>query len=413
MTIFQIIKHQIGLFTQESEVYRQPTIVDLEKDFDYYSFLKSHSQEQKTIEQLFQKVIVNQEQSVSVNSLLQNSTSKKNDLDLLKKMGFRQLSNHPDTGIVLEHEDFKGWLIKKNYGYSEEGMVISKAVIAKDFPWWMLPPKLQGKPKNSDIGFKVFNSEINPLRAAMSNRGQQWKERLQLDKIEVVKEYLYLLCDEETGASKKPLHERVVIISKKENILNETDNLKHFVKMAVHRPQQLKELIKQISLFIQHTFITDMHLHNIRFLVDGDIHDHENALDKATDRVIFIDGEPIGALSDCTRIQTINSIKSFDYGFFPLLGLKKLTASVREQMKDEKFPVEEIQRIQAIFDEVVNPIKEKIIRERRWHLIKTMLSRGCLIFIDFIHAIFLMLCNFYSMLLSSVLYPRELKNFSI
>lgn len=375
--ISQEIAKNIKYFFPESEAYNQPQTVDLEKNFLRYSFLTHHPEKQSVIDHLFQKIIIKNKARISFASLLLAPEFQDNDLSLLEEMEFRQLNCNPEIGIVLEHDDLSGWLIKKSYAYKRVGnksMRIAKAVGASDFPSWMLPPLLRGSSKNVLIGIQVPNDVINPLRVVMLERGQKWIDHFHLNSLKTATEYLYFLPGEE-NSFEKPLHQRVVVISRKENILNEKDNLQRFVDMAYLRPNKLRQLADQISLFIKYTQLTDTHLHNLRFLDDD------------TDTLMFIDGEPIGGLADVSQPEMVDAIGKYDRGFFSLLGLKKFTTSIREQMEDENFPESDIQKVQEIFEERFKPVMKEIIRERRWHMAKVLLGRYCSFF-NFILAIF-------------------------
>jgi hypothetical protein len=354
---------------ESSKIGQESPVVNLEQDFHRYSFLKHHPEEQEAISKIFQKTVRRKEQVIRLSSLLQAEECRLEDLKILKEMGFRQLSHHPEVGLVLEHQDFPNWLIKKNYGYrrvEDQRLRITKEVKAYDFPWWMLPPHMQKFSKRTLIGMRVPNDVVHPLRVVTLERGRQWIERLSLHHIKAATEYLYSLPLEET--SEKPLYERVVVISKKENILTERANMQRFVEMAHQRPNQLYQLARQIAFFIKYTLLTDTHLNNIRFLSDQ------------TDTVLFLDGEPIGGLADLSQPRLTSTIQSFDPGFFALLGLKKLITSMRDYMESENIPSADIQRVQDIFNRAVKPIQEEIIRERRWYWIKMTIKRYVEIF---------------------------------
>lgn len=365
-------------FNQTLETGNQPQIVDLKRDFNRYSFLKHHPGKQNAIQQVFEKAILNHGQAVSCNSLLQAVEFQEKDVRLLENMGFCQLSNHEETGLVLEHPDFPEWLIKKNYGYRQvENQLkrITKSVSATDFPWWMLPSRLREHSKNSQIGIRVPNDVINPLRVVILERGQQCINDLGLDKVRAAKEYLYELPMLAQDEVEKPWYERIVVISKKEKIVSETTNLYRFVGMAYHCPSKLIRLAKQIAYFIKYTLVTDTHLNNIRFLDDD------------TDTVLFMDGEPVGGLADVSEPRMASAVQEYDPGFFALLGLKKLIISIRENMEDEGIPEKDIQEVQALFNQAVDPIKDEIIRERRWVWLKAIVDDYLINFNSALYAI--------------------------
>lgn len=359
-----------NFFYESPTIGQQSCVVNLEQDFHRYSFLKHHPEEEEAISQIFQKTVIHKGRMIGLCSLLQAKECGAEDLTILKEMGFRQLSHHPEVGLVLEHQNFEDWLIKKNYTYrriEDQRMRITKEAKGYNFPWWMLPPHMQKFSKTTLMGIRVPNDVINPLRVVTLERGRQWIERLHLNHIKAATEYLYPLPLE--GTDGKPLYERVVVISKKEHILTERANMLRFVELAHQRPDQLYQLARQIALFIKYTLLTDTHLNNIRFL------------DDQTDTVLFLDGEPIGGLADSSEQFFANKIQSYDPGFFALLGLKKLITSIPDYMESEDIPDSDIQKVQDIFNRAVKPIQAEIIRERRWRWIKMTINRYVEIFL--------------------------------
>ncbi len=360
-------------------------VVDLQRDFNHYSFLRHHPKERHAIEQVFQKTVINQGQCVSAHELLQASTCRKEDLILLDKMGFSQLGDDPEVGMVLEHPALKGWLIKKNYGYKVVNQLsgrITKSVEGRDFPTWMLPPHLQKGSKHKTIGVQVPNDVINPLRVVVLEKGRQCIDDLKLDKVRAALEYLYVLPVTK-NKTQAPWYESVVVISKKENIVSEKENIYRFIEMARKHPKELLKLATQIALFIKYTQLTDVHLGNIRFLSD-----HK-------DTIFFMDGEPIGGLSDASEPRMAKAMQAFDPGFFPLLGLKKLITSLREDMEFARIPESDIQKVQEIFNQAINPIQADIIRERRWIWINQSLNHYLSLLNSFILTIFSTMQNTY------------------
>lgn len=345
-----------------SEVYSQPQVVDLDQEFDRYSFTLHHPQEKDAIRQLFDQTVTrNSGEVVSFNDLLGSEIYEDEDGELFEKMGFRQLNPNPQGGIVLEHDLLKGWLIKKNYGWQidDDGVKkrIAKAVGARDIPRWMLPPSLQDNPKDAILGIQLPNDVINPLRVVMLKRGRKWIKSLHLENLKAAKEYLYPLKSEET-ANPKSLYERTVVISKKEQILDESGNLWHLAELGQSNPSKLEEIAFQICLFITCNPLTDLHMNNVRFLDDD------------TDTVLFMDGEPIGGLAEASDQMSIDANQKYDRGFFSILGLKKLQLSISEDMEYECIPASDIETVQKIFDEAIEKRVRVIDWERKWHWIK-------------------------------------------
>ena len=408
-----------------SEVYSQPQVVDLDQEFDRYSFTLHHPDEEDAIRQLFDQTVTRHSgEVVTLEQLLGSEIYEDEDGELFEKMDFRQLNPNPQGGIVLEHDLLKGWLIKKNYGWliDEDGIKkrIAKAVGARDIPRWMLPPSQRDKPKDALLGIQLPNDVINPLRVVMLKRGRKWIKSLHLENLKAAKEYLYPLtagmaanpksvipaekwkraergvsgsvCDEfvaiatveeqnepdgtsqpailpflEGIADPKPLHEKVVVISKKEQILDESANLWYFAEIGQCKPSKLEEIAFQICLFITCNPLTDLHMYNIRFLDDD------------TDTVLFMDGEPVGGLAEASDQMLIDANQKYDRGFFSILGLRKLQLSISEGMKDEGIPESDIETVQKIFDEAIEKRVRVIDWERKWHWVKVYAMDCCLI----------------------------------
>jgi len=207
------------------------------------------------------------------------------------------------------------------------------------------------------VGIQVPNDELNPLRVPMLKRGRYWIRALKLDHLKAGKEYLYALPSA-MQADQKPLFERTVVLSKKENILNESDSISRFVSLALTKPAKLSEIALQVCLFMACNPIPDLHLQNARFLDDD------------TDTLFFMDGEPIGAIAEASNSQTVEAIQKYDQGLFPILSLRKLQASIPSQLGEENIPDFAIQQVQKIFDEAIEKRVQIIIWERKWHLFK-------------------------------------------
>lgn len=350
-------------FQQETQRIDRSLAVNLEKDYQRYSFLVHHPEEQQKINDIFQMTIQDKHGvSVSVDSLLQKNQFFNEDLDLLEALGFSQLSLNTQGSIVLEHPSFQGWLIKKNYGFANDvhgkSNRISKFVSGSNFPSWMLPPDLRNVEQDEMINIAMPNDIIHPLRVVMLKRGRQWIKYLKLTHIKAVKEYLYELPK---VSSAKRLYERVVVISQKADILDESANLHRFADMAIEDPKRLMKIVDEIVLLIKCWKLTDTHLHNFRFLDDD------------TDTLIAIDGEPIGALADASEPRMVESVRSFNPGFYSLLGLKKLEISIYEKMEEEGIESSKIEVVQTLFHTKITVAMNEIIQQSAWSLIKKTL----------------------------------------
>jgi hypothetical protein len=354
-----MIHNLANCFSSTETEINQTLKVDLEKNFSRFSFVDHYPDKKGEIDQIFKMAIVNiQGDAVSVSSLLEAPELDDEHLDLFSRLGFTQLSSHPEIGIILEHPKFPGWLIKKNYGFQkEEGYSkrILKVVKGSDFPFWMLPLHLRKFSERNSISIQVPNDIINSLRPVVLRRGRKLTKRLGLDHIRAAKEYLCLLP---TANPTKPLYKRVVVISQKENVLSQSNNLWHYVKLANLYPDKLRRIASQIALFIRHVKITDSHLNNFPFLDDD------------SDTALAIDGEPVGGLADASLPDMVQAVEAFDPGFYSLLGLKKLQSSIYEQMHAEGIKLKDILKVQSIFDEVINSNITSVIQERAWQLVK-------------------------------------------
>lgn len=340
--------------------------IDLEKNFDSISFNSHFPHKQNEIDNIFKKTITDTDDVISVSEILQSPELRNNYLNILKSLNFNQLANHPKSGIILEHPEFPGWLIKKNFRIQRDEIgkpqQILKVVRGSNFPSWMLPEHLKN---STSVNITVPNDCINPLRVVMLKRGREIIKALELTHIRAAKEYLYLIPDTD---SSQPLYERTVVISKKENVLSSKKSLSRYVKLAQSSPAKLTEIAKQIVLFIKHVQLTDSHLNNFLFLDDD------------TDVVVAVDGEPIGGLADVSIPGMVAAVQEFDPSFWSILGLKKLQVSITEQMKNEDIAQEDIARVQAIFDKEINSTIPDIIRERQWQLIRSQAHESLLVF---------------------------------
>lgn len=362
----QIKNHFDHYYRESEEVYCQPYIVNIERDFSKYSFLQHYPDQQKVIDQLFARTVLFVDQQISISSILQADHCHLALYRLIREEVFSHLGHHgTESGVTLKHRtDLKGWFIKKNFSYesdnSPEGFI--KTVTAKDFPFWMVPRSLMSA---SSLPIKILSGLTNPLRAVISERGRYWISKLKFKHVRMVEEYLYELPG---TPLEYPLHRRVVALSKEEQVVSQMENLQRFVNMAKQNPEKLSEIAREICLLIKHVRLIDNQLNDIRFL------------DDETDTVIFLDAEPIGGMADVSSNfleLTGKEFQTFDPGFFPLVGLKVLQTNISLEMTQEGIKADDIRLVQDIFDQVINQTIEGIIRERRSELIKQYSYRLC------------------------------------
>ncbi len=326
--------------------------VDLKQNYLKYSFSTKYPEKTKEIDRIFNQTTEKNSHLHSLATILKKPYLDTNDLTLLKKLKVAQLSADPTGGVILEHPDFPNWLIKKNYGYFQEDELLNpirKLVEAENIPSWMLPKQFKDLPSNKSLLIHVPNDVINPLRVVMLERGQKIINAFKLKHIKVAKEYLHQLpnCDDSL-----PIHHSLVVISKKEPILNRSESLNHYVKLAKNCPEKLQQIARDIVRFISALRLTDSHIDNFPFLNDG------------SDTVIAIDGEPVGGLADINETRMVESLKEFDPGFFSLVGLQKFQSSICQKMRSEKIDFIDILKVQEIFDTEIKIAHTEIIAER-------------------------------------------------
>lgn len=369
-----IITYFNATYSSGDEIYNQPQITDIQKDFPLYSFVKHYPEKEQIIQRLFSQT-VNDDDNVSIENILQEREFQDSDELILKEYGFEQLNDDPNTestnlldklikknksGIILQHSDLPGWLIKKNY-VLRNGAFIFKTVSTNDFPLWMLPSDLQQKIKPGDtINLGASNAFIHLLRPAMLKRGRQWIKKLDLNHLKACKEYLYLFPHYDPDL---PRYCHYIVLSKKENLLSQADSLRRFAELAKTNCKRLQIIAHQICVFIKHTLLTDMYICQLHFLDDD------------TDTIVLCDGEPIGAMSEISDKEAIEAFKDYDTGFFALLGLKELRSSLSKSMDCEKIDGESIKIVQDIFNKEIKQISQQIIAERRCHQIKATLLK--------------------------------------
>lgn len=101
--------------------YDQRQVVDTAQEYSRFSFLIHFPEQEREIADLMKTSSTDgMGRVVTLEKLLENTHSDPGDLTLLKKMGFLQLNSEPEFGIALEHPNFPGWLIKKNYTFTTD-----------------------------------------------------------------------------------------------------------------------------------------------------------------------------------------------------------------------------------------------------------------------------------------------------
>lgn len=353
-SIFNLPNYFITLYHNYG-VYNQPQTIDLVKDFNLYSLSALKPEVYKKIQDIFKLKVQRENRTyVTFAELLQHDIYEPEDENLFHGLGFSQLNTNPEVGIVLEHHEFPGWLIKKNYSKARNEKKELKRTFKcvplheiQNFPVWMLPSK-----EFKDLVFEAPADRINPLRVVMLKRGQEWIDRLTLDKLKVAEEYLCLLPN--CSVAKEPIHKNAVVISKKEEILENPSNLSRIVELAKTNPKELETIFQQLADLIKHNPLTDLHLFNLPFLKN------------ASNTIFLMDGEPIGTIADAAYPPMVQYIQGFDPGFFPIAALKMLKAKIPEQLKEVAFSEGDIKAIQDIVDPIIDRCVQKIISERRW-----------------------------------------------
>lgn len=368
ISTFRAIPEFFKILHLLEKAYEQPQVVDLKKDFASFAFNTHYPEKQAAVKELFDKHVVDAGgKQKYVKSLLSTSVYHLGDEDFFKQMGFRHLNLDPSTGIVIEHDELEGWLIKKNYGWIENGdkkKRVTKAVLFRDVPKWMLPTR-SDKPQKQVLGIEVPNETLNPLRVATLKRGRRWIKDLQCTHLKAAREYLVFLPQ---VANQKPLHEQVVVLSKKENLLSETESFKRLTLLAEENPLQLQQIASEVCRFLCCNPITDLHLRNMRFLADQ------------SDTLFFMDGEPVGGLAEASNSEAVRANQRFDRGFFSIVSLKKLQGSITPMMKEEYLNASSIAKVQKIFDEAVETHVQVVIWQRKWQSLKNHVDRYTLIY---------------------------------
>lgn len=354
--------------------YQLPQVVDLDADLPLYSFKKNNPEEFKKIQRILETNFKLNDKTTCLDSFLHESLF--NNQALIKELvdkGFKIYSGlaNKDLGIIFEPPN-SNWLIKQTFSYVKEGndkaFSFTKHARAKNLPFWLYPTsKWVDAFKDVITAPEVPSDVVNPLRVVTIQRGSQCAKKYQFSHICVPKEYLYRL---KSASDDSRLHKKYIVISEKLPILDSATTFKRIVQIAEKNPEKLKKIVNEICLFILHTHLTDMHFENIRLL-------EETEPGKEADRIAIIDGEPIGGLRDRSQVKLKDSIESYDYATFPLIGLRRIQGCILDQGLISKIPSEQIEAVSEIFDKVIDEYVNDLIKERRWHYFKIISSFVC------------------------------------
>jgi hypothetical protein len=268
----------------------------------------------------------------------------------IESVGFKVLNQDVRLGLVLEHSSLAPWVIKKNHSFSCDDQQklrrIYKLIQAPNIPTHLL--NSDNKSENwTTLNLEIYHDYRNPLRVEVAKRGQEWINRLGLDRIQVVKEYLYYLPG---SSDQAPLHQKTVVLSQKVSVLSGKANIEQYAYLAVNNPSELEKIVQQICVFIKYTQLIDNHLDDICFLANSN------------NKVVFLDCEP-GNLSDITQEKN-EGMQSFDRGAIPIIGLRNLQFRLKKQLIDDNIPVYEAHATQKIFDHAIDAMVNEIIEER-------------------------------------------------
>lgn len=360
--------HRVGQnfieFYADPAQYALPQIVDLEGNLDKYSIKSKKPEEYLKIKGVLDRTLKDTSTiDFQLKKISRFSKKFNKVIHLLKEAQFTLIKGGAknNVGLIAEHPDFSNWILKQNFSGNKNSSIIEKSVYSNDAPFWLFPskwwPSMILNPK-ALRGISARNETLNPLRVEMMRRGRQCIKKLGLTHIKATQEFLYPL---KSGEGETELHQKYVVLSKKSDILDEQENLEKFGDLGLYNPAKLEKIVEELCQFIIHTHITDMHLHNVRFLKDKDI-------------LMAIDGEPIGGLKDISQ-KDIN-YSNYDYALFPLLGLSKLKESVG-LLKKNKICEKKANAVKAIFDRVINKKMSEIILERQLYYGKFIVSVIC------------------------------------
>lgn len=337
--------------------YFHPNTVNLESEFPIYSVSQRHPEITPFIERTLNRHITGLDKSLL--QVLKQQQLFPQERELVSRQ-FTLLNGTEDPkSIVLEDPEMQGWLIKQNFSYGfldgRFGMIIRRN-LAQNIPFWLFPFKFwcQGYNETS-----ISNGPLNPLRVVMLKRARKCIKNFNLDRVLAAKEYLFRLpCTQNF-----PAHKKFIVISKKISLMSARDSQQKFIRLAAENPDELREIMRQVCLVIKHSHLPDNHLNNIRFSADG------------TNRVCFIDGEPIGGLIESSEGAISN--ERGDFALFPIVGLRNLCEKTPSLLREYGWNEEAIANLMDVMQSVVIPFTENIISERRNYYINLLLSIAC------------------------------------
>ncbi|MCE2982242.1 MAG: hypothetical protein LW832_01625 [Parachlamydia sp.] len=361
MTNFiSLVKKEFTSYYQDLS-YCHPREVNLENEYERYSIAR-RPEVMELIHSVLQTPLpVPALNGKSLNTLLQNNYDSFHKNNIASAC---TIYNREDNkSIVLEHPEAPGWLLKQNYRYAEVngnfGLLL-RYILSNRVPFWLFHFKTWHRVANlNHRGLSFKNSDLNPLRVVLLKRARQCIKKNQLDKVLAVKEYLYRFSDYHPNDA---IDVKFLVISKKVPILNERESQRRFIQLARRNPNELKKIIAQVATVIKNTSLSDMHLNNIRFMDDG------------TNRVCLFDGEPLGGVCDTsTSFQN----KKFDFALPCILGLRVLVDHTSNCMREMGWEEADVEAVSSLIKEVVDPLADEIICERRNYYFKLIASFMC------------------------------------
>lgn len=382
MSFITTLKNNFHYFYADTLKYYLPQVVELEANHHKYSFKYLFPEHYSKIQAILNRSFPMLGQTLDEFLHSANNVPSTETLQELQQNGFEILRGSSDhTGLVLGHPDMPGWLIKQNFMCKKEGKTeyrLVKKVNEGNVPFWLFSLSEWPKLLHGRRECQIYNDIANPLRVEIMDRGQRCIEKLGLRHLRVPHEYLFALSN---GSPSDPLNRKYVVISERLPLLSKEESFQKFADMAVRDPSKLRTIVESICEFILNTHVADMHLENIRFL--------QSQNGSPDDIVGIFDGEPSGGLIDVSQMSEnvedhergrsydgTDPFESWDYAVFPILGLRKLQ-NAPEMLRQQGISPEKIEPLKRIFDEVINSVVDKVVKERRWHYTKIFVSILC------------------------------------
>ena len=357
LNFIDAISKEFYSYYQDLSYFHSPTM-NLESEFPIYSANERHPEIAPIIERTLGRHITGLNRSLL--QVLKQPELFPMERELVGRQ-FMLLNGIDDPkSIVLEDPAMQGWLIKQNFSYGFlDGRYgrIFRRIFATNIPFWLFPFKLWHQGFNETL---IANRPLNPLRVVMLKRARKCIRKYNLDRVMAAKEYLFRLPN---TAPDLPSQEKFIVISQKIPLLSESENQNKFIQLAAENPNELREIIRQVCLVIKHSHLSDNHLNNIRFLAGE------------TNQVCFIDGEPIGGLTEVSEGRL--SDEKADFALFPIIGLRSLYEKTPSLLREYGWNGEAIAILMNVMQSVVIPFTENLITERRNYYIKLLLSIAC------------------------------------